>query len=600
MSERFVVSARKYRPGVFGTVIGQSHVTRILKNAIRTDHLAQAFLFCGPRGVGKTTCARILAKTLNCTNLSEDIEPCNMCPSCLSFLNGTNVNIMELDAASNNSVEGIRTLVDQVRYAPQGGRFKVYIIDEVHMLSTAAFNAFLKTLEEPPSYVIFILATTEKHKILPTILSRCQIFDFNRITAKDTVLHLEEICKAENVTCDPAVLHLIAQKADGGMRDALSIFDQLVTLSNGNITYAEAIQHLNLIDIDHYFTLVDAFVKNDLTSALTTLHQILAEGFDGLNLMLQLGEHMRHVLLARDPKTLSLLPISEALHARYQAQSERVPPSLLLTALHLLTQSELPYKSSKNQQLFLEVVFMRLCFLKEAVDASVQDILAQNGATHQQITPHQNLQSQSNAVGATSLAPIGYQTGSQQRSPSGQVTQTQPIGYLRSGDNGNAPQTTPSRSLTGVSLPKSLEAVRKQAAASLEKTHSQERTYPELNQESLRQAIDEFIEASLTTRTKLFLSLIRERSFALNEAGLIEILLSDDVQKARFFDEKSHLLQFIRAHFGLPSLTIESVVTPDFTPVTKSSMTHSEFFMSLLASNPNLAEFRELLDLDLE
>ncbi|MDQ3051395.1 MAG: DNA polymerase III subunit gamma/tau, partial [Bacteroidota bacterium] len=321
--DHFVVSARKYRPSTFNTVVGQPAITSTLKNAIKSKHLAQAFLFCGPRGVGKTTCARILAKTINCTNLTADTEGCNECESCVSFNNGQSLNIFELDAASNNSVDDMRTLVDQVRYAPQSGNYKIYIIDEVHMLSAAAFNAFLKTLEEPPSYAIFILATTEKHKIIPTILSRCQIFDFNRITIDDIASHLQYIASSENVKAEPEALHLIAQKADGALRDALSIFDQIVSFAGSEVTYKNVIDNLNILDYEYYFKITDYLITGDFSGALLLLNEIIDDGFDVHHFISGLSSHFRDLLVCKDVQTITLLEVSDRTKDRYKAQSKQ-------------------------------------------------------------------------------------------------------------------------------------------------------------------------------------------------------------------------------------------------------------------------------------
>lgn len=365
--KNFVVSARKYRPGTFDSVVGQEHITRTLKNAIKSQQLAQAFLFCGPRGVGKTTSARILAKTINCENLTEDFEACNECKSCISFNSGNSLNINELDAASNNSVEDIRNLIEQVRYPPQSGTRKVYIIDEVHMLSNQAFNAFLKTLEEPPSYAIFILATTEKHKIIPTILSRCQIFDFNRIQVKDIAAHLEGIAKQEAISAEPEALHLIAQKADGALRDALSIFDLMVTFSpDRNITYTQVVENLHVLDHDYYFRLTEAFVSESTADALLIYDEILKQGFDGLNFLVGLGEHFRNLLMCKDPKTLPLLEVSESIAQRFAQQAQATAPALLVSGLNLVQQAEMDYKNAKNQRLHVEVLLIKLANLTSA------------------------------------------------------------------------------------------------------------------------------------------------------------------------------------------------------------------------------------------
>ncbi|CAN5262359.1 hypothetical protein BH23BAC1_BH23BAC1_33510 [soil metagenome] len=366
--ENFVVSARKYRPGNFTSVVGQSHITTTLKNAIKNNHLAQAFLFCGPRGVGKTTCARILAKTINCQKLTDQIEACNECDSCKSFNNSSSLNIHELDAASNNSVDDIRNLVDQVRYAPQTGKYKIYIIDEVHMLSNQAFNAFLKTLEEPPKYAIFILATTEKHKIIPTILSRCQIFDFNRIQIQDISSHLSFIAAREGINYEEEALRLIAQKADGALRDALSIFDLIVTFSSGStLTYEATIKNLHILDYDYYFKVTDSLLNSDVSQALITFDEILKNGFDGHNFIVGLSSHFRDLLVCKDPVTVKLLEVSESVQSKYVQQAENASLSFLLTALNLANQCDLNYKSSKNQRLHVEISLMKMAHINAAI-----------------------------------------------------------------------------------------------------------------------------------------------------------------------------------------------------------------------------------------
>lgn len=371
--DKFIVSARKYRPQNFDTVVGQGHITTTLKNAIRQNQLAHAFLFCGPRGVGKTTCARILAKTINCENATPDGEACNECNSCVSFNHGSSLNIHELDAASNNSVDDIRTLVDQVRFAPQAGKYKVYIIDEVHMLSSAAFNAFLKTLEEPPPYAIFILATTEKHKILPTILSRCQIFDFKRITTNDTVEHLESICGKEGVKADKASLQLIAQKSEGCMRDALSIMDKIVSFSNGEISYDNTLEHLNILDEDYYFRLMDYMLQQDLAGAMLLFDDINRKGFEGDMVLNGMAAFIRNLLVSKDEKVVALLDTVESFRERYLATAQQIPAPLLVSALNILNESEINYRSARNKRLHVELTLVKLCYLQQAMQLSLDD-----------------------------------------------------------------------------------------------------------------------------------------------------------------------------------------------------------------------------------
>lgn len=362
--DSFVVSARKYRPATFDTVVGQSSITNTLKNAIKNNHLAQAFLFTGPRGVGKTTCARIFAKTINCQNLGENMEPCDTCDSCVSFNSSSSFNVHELDAASNNSVEDIRKLVDQVRIPPQVGKYKIYIIDEVHMLSQAAFNAFLKTLEEPPAYAKFILATTEKHKIIPTILSRCQIYDFNRITVSDIKKHLEYVAAKEGVTAEEDALHAVALKADGALRDALSIFDQLVSFTGDNITYKSTIENLNVLDIENYFNMVDIFVNHDVTASLLLFDEIIYKGFDGLHFINGLAEHLRNLLVSKDVATIKLMDVTEVSKQRFTEQQAKCGIRFLVNALDICSQSDLNYKSASDKRLFVELALIKMCRLE--------------------------------------------------------------------------------------------------------------------------------------------------------------------------------------------------------------------------------------------
>ncbi len=367
--ESFVVSARKYRPQHFNTVVGQGHITATLKNAIKQKQLAQAYLFCGPRGVGKTTCARIFAKTINCFQITEQGEACDTCESCQSFNAGASLNIYELDAASNNSVDDIRNLVDQVRFAPQLGQYKVYIIDEVHMLSSQAFNAFLKTLEEPPAHAKFILATTEKHKIIPTILSRCQIFNFNRIKTEDISNHLEYLAKNEQVSFEPEALHIIAQKADGGLRDACSIFDQMVAFTAGNLTYKQVVENLHVLDYDYYFQLTDAFLSQQIPQIMLLFDEIQRKGFDAHNFVVGLGEHLRNILVSKDPQTTSLLEVSQSLRQRYAEQAAKCSVQFLMNALASVSKTDVNYKAAKNPRLLVEMMLLNLARLNAGIES---------------------------------------------------------------------------------------------------------------------------------------------------------------------------------------------------------------------------------------
>lgn len=412
--ENYIVSARKYRPSTFESVVGQRALTTTLKNAIATQKLAHAYLFCGPRGVGKTTCARIFAKTINCMSLTAEGEACNACESCVAFNEQRSYNIHELDAASNNSVDDIRQLVEQVRIPPQIGKYKVYIIDEVHMLSASAFNAFLKTLEEPPRHAIFILATTEKHKILPTILSRCQIYDFNRISVDDTVQHLTYVASKEGITSEPEALNVIALKADGGMRDALSIFDQVVSFTGGNITYKSVIENLNVLDYEYYFRLTDCFLENKVSDALLLFNDILNKGFDGSHFITGLSSHFRDLLVSKDAATLALLEVGASIRQRYQEQAQKCPLPFLYRAMKLCNDCDMNYRTSKNKRLLVELTLIQVAQLTtEGDDVShgrgpkqaIKPIFTQTAAAQQTQSASATRQSQPQAEAKPAPAP---------------------------------------------------------------------------------------------------------------------------------------------------------------------------------------------------
>lgn len=411
--ENFIVSARKYRPATFDTVVGQSAITTTLKNAIKNNILAQAFLFCGPRGVGKTTCARIMAKSINCMNPRPDAEACDQCESCTSFNRSSSFNIHELDAASNNSVDDIRTLVEQVRIPPQVGKYKIYIIDEVHMLSAAAFNAFLKTLEEPPAYAKFILATTEKHKILPTILSRCQIFDFKRITIEDITKHLQFVATKENVTADEEALNILAQKSDGALRDALSLFDQMVSFSGNTITYKNVIENLNVLDYDYFFKITEQLLQGDSSAVLLTLNEIIDNGFDGQHLITGFGNHLRSLLVSKDASTLKLMETGENLRNRYSVQAQQWSAQMLLKALDINNQCDLSYRTSNNKRLHLEISLLQISALNseqssglpEAPKVQFQQTTSQAQAAKPQ-NPVQTASSQQNTYTVPQAQPL--------------------------------------------------------------------------------------------------------------------------------------------------------------------------------------------------
>lgn len=405
--DNYIVSARKYRPSTFRSVVGQKSLTTTLKNAIQSNKLAHAYLFCGPRGVGKTSCARIFAKTINCLNPTADGEACNECESCRAFNEQRSYNIHELDAASNNSVDDIRTLIDQVRIPPPIGKYKVFIIDEVHMLTTAAFNAFLKTLEEPPHHALFILATTEKHKVLPTILSRCQIYDFSRISIADMVEHLQYVSSQEGVTAEPEALNVIAQKADGGMRDALSIFDQVVSFTNGNITYQAVIDNLNVLDYEYYFRLTDAILSGNVRASLLILNEILGKGFDGQNIITGLAGHFRDLLVCRDESTLVLFEVGASIRERYKEMAKRCPDQLLFKAIELSNTCDLNYRASRNKRLLLELTLIQLCQLTQvAADDKKKALIEPIAGTNPAPQAANNVQPQQVQVPRTAASQV--------------------------------------------------------------------------------------------------------------------------------------------------------------------------------------------------
>ena len=416
--DNYIVSARKYRPATFDTVVGQRALTTTLKNAIANNKLAHAYLFCGPRGVGKTTCARIFAKTINCLSPKPDGEACNECESCKAFNEQRSYNIHELDAASNNSVEDIRSLIEQVRIPPQIGKYKVYIIDEVHMLSTAAFNAFLKTLEEPPHHAIFILATTEKHKILPTILSRCQIYDFSRISVTDTVKHLQGVAQKEGIDVEPEALTVIAQKADGGMRDALSIFDQVTSFSNGHITYKSVIENLNVLDYEYYFKLTDYILENKVSECMLLFNEVLKKGFDGNHFITGLSSHFRDLLVSRDEQTLQLLEVGASIRERYKTQAQKCEQKFLYKAMKLCNDCDLNYRQSKNKRLLVELTLIQLAQITTDTDD------AGNGRSPKVIKPIFNQQT---APAATQQQPVAQQQPIAQQQPANVQNVQQPV-----------------------------------------------------------------------------------------------------------------------------------------------------------------------------
>ena len=583
--DHFVVSARKYRPVTFDSVVGQSHITTTLKNAIRTNHLAQAFLFCGPRGVGKTTCARILAKTINCQNLGDDAEACGECESCVSFQNNASFNIHELDAASNNSVEDIRNLIDQVRYPPQTGKYKIYIIDEVHMLSQAAFNAFLKTLEEPPGYAIFILATTEKHKILPTILSRCQIFDFNRILPKDIAYHLADIAVKEGIETEKEALELIGQKADGGLRDALSMFDLNVTFSTGNkLTYEAVLENLHILDYDYYFKITDALTSGSISKSLILFDEILRKGFDGHLFVVGLLEHFRNLLVCKDPATVILLQVSESAEKKYTEQSRNAEISFLLSALSVTSQCDINYKAAKNQRLHVELCLMKLANLPHvlhldslaAVDETakkkVESEPSQLTTAEPKSPAYEKSEVLSSVATPVQVAEVVVATNkpSKLRSTTELLTPLQPENVVKDHN---------SHGVVDAKIPNT-------------NTHVQDLTF-----ENLQQAWYEFAENRRIQKNSTTEEIALRREFKLVDHS-IEIALDNDHQLDAIQGMRYDLLSFLKARFNAPKLDINPRVAPQ--EVNRLPYTPAEKFNYLAEKNPQLLELKLALGLDVD
>ncbi len=581
MADNFVVSARKYRPITFDTVVGQSHITTTLKNAIRTNHLAQAFLFCGPRGVGKTTNARILAKTINCQSLTDEVEPCGECESCVAFQNNASFNVHELDAASNNSVDDIRNLIDQVRYPPQTGKYKIYIIDEVHMLSSSAFNAFLKTLEEPPSYAIFILATTEKHKILPTILSRCQIFDFNRIQPRDIADHLEHIATKEGISTEREALELIAQKADGGLRDALSMFDLNVTFSTDNtVRYRDVLENLHILDYDYYFRLTDALLSSDITQTLLIFNEIIKKGFDGHLFVVGMLEHFRNLLVAKDPATVQLLEVSETAKNKYLDQSSRASVSFLLSALSVGSQCDINYKAAKQQRLHVEICLMKLAKISEVLDLNTltSDEKKKPSVTeNSQGAPYSSTTSKSPSVKAE--VPL----------PSPQNGLPAALGKLRSTINLTA-QPQPVSDVK----PTSVQAPVPPALPAETPTVWEDKPF---TYEELKRAWDAFAQLRQENGGTVSEQIMLNREFKIDGTE-IELLLDNLHQNILLNEVKPELLGYLRRQLKNHQIQINHRIAPN--EVKRNPYTQLEKFNALADKNPSLLELQRLLGLDVD
>ena len=596
--ENFVVSARKYRPQHFSTVVGQSHITTTLKNAILQQHLAHAFLFCGPRGVGKTTCARILAKTINCENLGKDGEACDTCNSCQSFNNGASFNIHELDAASNNSVDDIRDLIEQVRFAPQAGKYKIYIIDEVHMLSSNAFNAFLKTLEEPPAHAIFILATTEKHKILPTILSRCQIFDFKRITPADIAAHLDEIAIKENIKAEPTALHVIAQKSDGCMRDALSILDKIVSFTNANLTYSNTLEHLNLLDEDYFFKLLDLLDSEDLPGVLTIYDEIDKKGFDGDMVLNNLSEFFRNLLVSRDPRSISLLQVVEGFRNRYIAAAASISPAYMIGALNILNEAEIGFKQARNKKLHVEFHLIKLTHLKQAVTL-VEDGSAVKKKRVDEIKPvafRQITFTQQKTKPSAKLVienPLPTVQAIQPQPVSAPAMEKPLAGPLPVSSPSQAPAETISGGLG------SLKKIREQ----IQNRKQEQAEVFTLNEERLGTAWAGYLQKLQENNQVTSLSNLKMATVTIIDELVFEITADTRIQQQFIESEKVGLLIHVQDFFNNPKVQFLVQLNPsaDIEEVVKDQpLSLREQYFKMIERYPIIKEMRDQLNLDLD
>ena len=598
--ENYIVSARKYRPSTFKSVVGQQVLTTTLKNAIKNNHLAHAYLFCGPRGVGKTTCARIFAKTINCQNPGSDYEPCNECESCKAFNENRSFNIHELDAASNNSVDDIRSLIDQVRIPPQIGKYSVFIIDEVHMLSTAAFNAFLKTLEEPPSYAIFILATTEKHKVLPTILSRCQVYDFNRITVQDTINYLKYVASQEGISATDEALNIVAQKADGGMRDALSIFDQLYSFCGKEITYEKTIETLNVLDYDYYFRLVDCFLNNDVYQSLLLFNEILTKGFQAQNFVSGLSQHIRDVIVSKDKQTIVLLDTSEQTAQRYAEQASRCEARFLFKALDLTAQCDQAYRTSPNKRLLVELMLVKLCQLtapQEDMPAAVKPILTQNSKPVQQAVQQPTLQAtpQPTAQVASTSQPAQRQVQqqtvqlTQQYAQSVQSKPQSPIGRFPQFSINNA-GARQSGSVSAAKQEQETADESEDAHAAVTQT-DQPLTIEKLNEvwKTLPGAVAD---------NKRLVAAIQNSQPQIENGTTILFSITNDFLNAEVSENKQRLTDFLRRQLNNSAITIKTVVNE--VEHARQAYTPSEMYQELLKENPLLDRLTNTFGLQLQ
>jgi DNA polymerase III subunit gamma/tau len=603
--DKFIVSARKYRPQTFDTVVGQSHITTTLKNAISHNQLAHAFLFCGPRGVGKTTCARILAKTINCENIQPSGEACDVCVSCRTFNEGTSLNIHELDAASNNSVDDIRSLIEQVRFAPQMGKYKVYIIDEVHMLSSSAFNAFLKTLEEPPSYAIFILATTEKHKILPTILSRCQIFDFKRITINDTVEHLQEIATKEEIKAEAPALHVIAQKSEGCMRDALSILDKIVSFTNGELTYQNTLEHLNILDADNFFKFLEAMQQQKLSDAMLLYDDINRKGFEGDMVLNAFSEFLRNLLVCKDEKVANLLEVVESFKDKYIAVAKATSASWIISALNVLNEAEINYKQARNKRLHVELALIKLTYLQQALDLASPDKkkVAEKVVQFRAIKPITVHSPQTTDDGKKALQVNSQQSTDDSKtlttSSSAKLMVEEPKPAYQPSSKPSSTVSTPTTSTSSSTKISSLAKIRAQVAEQNNLTAEKART---LTDEELQIAWREFILKLKTAQKHSVVSTLEMMECKMRNPELFEITCFGNVQLGFLKQEKTSLLEHVQHFFHNPSINIhvELVENQEEENLADKPLSTKEQFMRMVEKYPLVKELKDRLGMELD
>lgn len=609
--DKFIVSARKYRPQIFSTVVGQSHITTTLKNAIKNNQLAHAFLFCGPRGVGKTTCARILAKTINCESRTLEGEACNVCNSCISFDNGTSLNIHELDAASNNSVDDIRALVDQVRFAPQAGKYKVYIVDEVHMLSASAFNAFLKTLEEPPPFAIFILATTEKHKILPTILSRCQIFDFKRITNQDTVEHLQEICDKEKIKADKTALHIIAQKSEGCLRDSLSILDKIVSFTNGELTYANTLEHLNILDEDYYFRLIEAMQNQSLSEAILLYDEINRKGFEGDLVLNGFAEFLRNLLVSKDPRVTMLLEVSEGFKQRYLEAASGIQAEWLLSALNILNESEINYRLAKNKRLHVELTFIKLCYLNQALELTTDNgqlvkkkqLDGVKSVSFRALSPMADNRKRpvSKSISpAKELRPVNdsspvINTPVSDKNGAKLMIEQEKVNQIPA--KGSVSNTSEIKSISKFNRLTSLEKIREKVALENQNSH-----VIALNEEELYIAWGLYIEELVRNNNPSAVANFKAASLTILDSNCIEIVATNKLQQKFIEAERGALITHLQQHFNNRFLTYKVRLEIDETrqAVSEVHLSAKQQYLKIIEEYPLVKQLKDRLGMQLD